>query len=214
MRRHADRAWALERARDPENLLPIFEGAAQQFAARQRRLGVPRGAQRRRVDLRHQQRTGDRRAVGQPTRPARPGRCRSGSAAQATDNWDTIVGEIPPNLPGGVQPPSVYNEVDAVYGAAALLQKWGAPGDWQAALVAWNNYPPEIAQVTQLVAQYTHGAASSGTAATPGATTSTRPFREAGCVPVSGPTTPGAVAKILPNGPAAIPTARRPRYRR
>ena len=88
-----------------------------------------------------------------------------GIGGAATDNWDTIVAEIPPDLPGGAQPPSVYNETDAVYGAAALLKKWGAPGNWQAALVAWNDYPPEIAQVTQLVAQYTQTA--QGTAARP-----------------------------------------------
>ena len=133
-----------------------------------------------------------------------------GIGGQATDNWDTVVGEIPPNLPGGVQPPSVYNEVDAVYGAAALLREWGAPGDWQAALVAWNNYAPEIAQVTQLVAQYTHGVASSGTPAPATGTTTSAPVSSGGCAPISGPTTPGAVAKILPNGTAAIPTGAPP----
>ena len=129
-----------------------------------------------------------------------------GIGGAATDNWDTIVAEIPADLPGGAQPPSVYNETDAVYGAAALLKKWGAPGNWQAALVAWNNYPPEIAQVTQLVAQYTNTGQGKG-GATRGTATSTSPVPAGGqgCVPVSGPTTPGAVARVLPNGLAAIP---------
>jgi hypothetical protein len=48
-----------------------------------------------------------------------------GNAGAATDNWDTIVAAIPPGLPGGAQPPSVYNETDAVHGAAALLQRGG-----------------------------------------------------------------------------------------
>jgi hypothetical protein len=99
----------------------------------------------------------------------------------------------------------VYNEVDAVYGAAALLKKWGAPQNWPAALVAWNNYPPEIAQVTQLVAQYTQTGQGSGGAAAVTASTAPVPAEGQGCVPVSGPTTPGAVATILPNGLAAIP---------
>jgi hypothetical protein len=100
----------------------------------------------------------------------------------------------------------VYNETDAVYGGAALLKKWGAPGNWQAALRAWNNYPPEIAQVTQLVAQYTNTGQGQG-GATAVAPTSTTPVPAGGqgCVPVSGPTTPGAVARVLPNGLAAIP---------
>ncbi len=127
-----------------------------------------------------------------------------GIGGAATDNWSTVLGQIPPNLPGGAQPPSVYNETDAVYGAAILLKRWGAPGSWQAALVAWNNYPPEIAQVTQLVAQYTNTAQGLGGA--PAATTTPVPAGGfSGCVPVSGPTTPGAVAKILPNGLAEIP---------
>ena len=100
-----------------------------------------------------------------------------GIGGAATDNWDTIVAEIPAELPGGAQPPSVYNEVDAVYGAAALLKKWGAPQNWQAALVAWNNYPPEIAQVTQLVAQYTQtGQGTSGATAPP--RRRPRPYRQ------------------------------------
>ena len=71
----------------------------------------------------------------------------------------------------------------------------------------WNNYPSEIAQVTQLVAQYTNTARGQG--GTPAASTSTSttpvPAGGQGCVPMSGPTVPGAGAHILPNGLAAIP---------
>ena len=45
-----------------------------------------------------------------------------GIGGAATDNWYTIVSQIPAGLPGGTQPPSVYDETDAVYGAAALLK--------------------------------------------------------------------------------------------
>ena len=78
-----------------------------------------------------------------------------GVGGAATDNWDTVKALIPPNLPGGAQPPNVYNETDAVYAAAALLHSIGAPGDWAAALRHWNNDPAEWAQVNQLVARYT-----------------------------------------------------------
>ena len=72
-----------------------------------------------------------------------------------------------PTFPGGAQPPDVHNEVDAVYVAAAILRAAGAPGDWAAALKSWNDYPPEWAQVDQLVSQYTqagqgHGGAPAG----------------------------------------------------
>ena len=163
----------------PQNLLPIFEGAAQQF-----QLGNDGWAYL--AALNNAESTfGTNNGPGTGVlsginSAGAAGPMQIGIGGAATDNWDTIVAEIPPNLPGGTQPPSVYNETDAVYGAAALLKKWGAPGNWQAALVAWNNYPPEIAQVTQLVAQYTNtGQGQAG--ATPVATTSTtRRSRPAG----------------------------------
>ena len=113
----------------------------------------------------------------------------------------------PAGLPGGTQPPSVYNEADAVYGAAALLKKWGAPQNWPAALVAWNNYPPEIAQVTQLVAQYTQTGQGNGGGAR------RKPRRRRAPVPSAGRDVcrsagrrrPERVATVLPNGLAAIP---------
>ena len=78
-----------------------------------------------------------------------------GTGGAASDAWDEYKGQIPANVPGGAQPPDVHNEVDAVYVAAAILRAAGAPGDWAAALKSWNDYPPEWAQVDQLVSQYT-----------------------------------------------------------
>ncbi len=193
----------------PSNLLPIFEGASQQFALGSDGWAYLAALNNAESTFATNNGPGTGVLSGANSAGA-AGPMQIGIGGQATDNWDTVVGEIPPNLPGGVQPPSVYNEVDAVYAAAALLRKWGAPGDWQAALVAWNNYAPEIAQVTQLVAQYTHGVASSGTSATATGTTTSAPVSSGGCAPISGPTTPGAVAKILPNGTAAIPTGAPP----
>jgi hypothetical protein len=190
----------------PTNLLPIFEGAAQQF-----QLGNDGWAYL--AALNNAESTfGTNNAPGTgvlsgSNSAGAAGPMQIGIGGAATDNWDTIVAEIPAGLPGGTRPPSVYNETDAVYAAAALLKKWGAPGNWQAALVAWNNYPPEIAQVTQLVAQYTNTAQQqSATTAIASTSTTTVPAGGfSGCVPVSGPSTPGAVAKVLPNGLAEIP---------
>ncbi len=121
-----------------------------------------------------------------------------GIGGAATDNWATIVGLIPANLAGGAQPPSVYNEQDAVYGAAALLSQWGAPGDWQAALTHWNDFPPEITQVTQLVAQYTNTAQGTQGTQAPAA---------GQCAAAAGASTPGAAPAIAANGLAEIPQA-------
>jgi len=187
----------------PRNLLPIFEGAGQQFQLGNNGWAYLAALNNAESTFGTSQLPGVHSGSNSA---GAAGPMQIGIGGAATDNWDTIVAEIPAGLPGGAQPPSVYNETDAVYAGAALLKKWGAPGNWQAALVAWNNYPPEIAQVTQLVAQYTNtGQGKAG--ATPVTTTSTTPAPATGqgCVPVSGPTTPGAVARVLPNGLAAIP---------
>ena len=197
----------------PPNLLPIFEGAAQQFELgndgwaylaafndAESRFGADNGPG-----------TG---VLSGSNSAGAAGPMQIGIGGAATDNWDTIVAEIPAGLPGGTQPPSVYNEVDAVYGAAALLKKWGAPQNWQAALVAWNNYPPEIAQVTQLVAQYTQ--TGQGNSGAPAAATSTAPVppgardvsRSAGRRP------PARSPRSCPTGWRRSRRARRPRCRR
>lgn len=187
----------------PTNLLPIFEGAAQQFQLGNDGWAYLAALNNAESTFATHNGPGTGVLSGSNSAGA-AGPLQIGIGGAATDNWDTIVAQIPAGLHGGTQPPSVYNETDAVYGAAILLNKWGAPGNWQAALVAWNNYPPEIAQVTQLVAQYTQtGQGPAGT--TPVTTTPPLTAGGQGCVPVSGPTTPGAVARVLPNGLAAIP---------
>ena len=187
----------------PQNLLPIFEGAAGQFQLGNDGWAYLAALNNAESTFGTNNGPGTGVLSGSNSAGA-AGPMQIGIGGAATDNWDTIIAEIPAGLSGGTQPPSVYNETDAVYGAAALLKKWGAPASWQAAMVAWNNYPPEIAQVTQLVAQYTQtGQGPAGT--TPVTTTSPLPAGRQGCVPVSGPTTPGAVARVLPNGLAAIP---------
>jgi hypothetical protein len=194
----------------PQNLLPIFEGAGQQFQLGNDGWAYLAALNNAESTFGTNNGPGTGVLSGSNSAGA-AGPMQIGIGGAATDNWDTIDDQITPGLAGGAQPPSVYNEVDAVYGAAALLKKWGAPGSWQAALIAWNNYPPEIAQVTQLVAQYTQTGQGQG-GATPVTPTSTTPVPTGGqgCVPVSGPTTPGALARVLPNGLAEIPQGARP----
>src|ERR1039458_3499092 len=153
----------------PTNLLPIFEGAGQQF-----QLGNNGWACLAALNYAESTfGTSQLPGVHSGSNSAgAAGPMQIGIGGAATDNWDTIVAEIPAGLAGGAQPPSVYNESDAVYPGAAARSSRAAPGNWQAALVAWNNYPPEIAQVTQLVAQYTNTSQGQG-GATPVTTTST-----------------------------------------
>jgi peptidoglycan DL-endopeptidase CwlO len=136
----------------PQNLLPIFEGASQQF-----QLGNDGWAYLAALNYAESSFGTDNGSgtgvLSGSNYAGAAGPMQIGIGGAATDNWSTVVAQIPPNLPGGAQPPSVYNEVDVVYGASILLKRMGAPGDWHAALVGWNDYPPEIAQVTQLVAQ-------------------------------------------------------------
>ena len=166
----------------PQKFLPIYEAAAQQYG-----LGSDGWAYLAALNFAESSFGTDNGpgtgVLSGSNYAGAAGPMQIGIGGAATDNWSTVVGQIPPNLPGGTQPPSVYNETDAVYGAAILLKHLGAPGDWHAALVGWNNYPPEIALVTQLVAQYTNTARGQGGA--PAATTSTAPVPAGGqgCVP-------------------------------
>jgi hypothetical protein len=186
----------------PSQLLPIFEGASQQF-----QLGADGWAYLAALnDAESTFGTSQLPGVHSGENGAgAAGPMQIGIGGAATDNWATYQPLIPPNLPGGAEPPSVYNEVDAVYAAAAKLEHDGAPGSWQAALVAWNDYPPEIAQVTQLVAQYTSTQQGKAGSLVGAAVTTASGGSGAGCAPASGPSTPGAAAQLQPNGLAEIP---------
>ena len=99
------------------------------------------------------------------------------------------------DAPGGAIPPSVYDETDAVYAAANDLHASGAPGDWPAAIYAYNHAGWYVAQVQQLAQRYAQTAGNAITV--PGAPA-------AGCV-AAGLTTPGSAARVLPDGLAAAP---------
>ena len=114
-----------------------------------------------------------------------------GIADAAGDSWARYEVDVS----GGPLPPSVYDETDAVYAAANYLHASGAPGDWPAALYAYNHAGWYVAQVQQLAQRYAQTAGNAITAGAPA---------QPGCV-AAGPTTPGSAARILPDGLAAAP---------
>jgi hypothetical protein len=186
----------------PPQFLPYFEGASSYF-----QLGGDGWAYLAALNYAESRFDSPGAGVFAGSNPAgAAGPMQIGIGGAATDNWDTYKPDIPASLPGGTEPPSVYNEADAVYAAGAKLRNDGAPADWLAALTAWNNYPPEIQEVTSLVAQYTQAPATGGTLAGAGAGLTVSPTAAGSCAPVSGPSVPGAAAQILPDGTAAIPT--------
>ena len=87
------------------------------------------------------------------------------------------------------------------------------PGDWGAALRAWNNYPPEIAEIDNDVAKYTQAAQGQQMV-----TVGTVPGSNSaiGCGALGGgPTTPGVAATVDPQtGLAAIPQGAPPAVQR
>ncbi len=201
----------------PQQDLPYFEGAAQQFG-----LGSNGWAYLAALNY-------DESDFGTSTLPGvHSGSNSSGAAGPmqigiggaATDGWAAVVSLIPSGLAGGSNPPSIYNEVDAVYGGAALLAKSGAPGNWLKALESWNDYAPEINTVEELVAEWTGLSTSNAqtgtgtaTATTGTATAAPTPAANMGagtCVAVSGPSVPGAASKVESDGLAAIPNAAPP----
>ncbi len=72
--------------------------------------------------------------------------------------------------PGGVNPPSPYDEIDAVYSAANYLHASGAPSDWPAAIFSYNHagwYVEEV--LSDAAAMYQGGQAFGSQALSPGA---------------------------------------------
>src|SRR5581483_9558018 len=100
----------------PTNLLPIYEAAAQQYGLGN--AGWAYLAALNNAESTFGTNNGPGTGVLSGSNSAgAAGPMQIGIGGAATDNWDTIVAQIPPSLPGGTQPPSVYNETDAVYGA-------------------------------------------------------------------------------------------------
>jgi Transglycosylase SLT domain len=107
--------------------------------------------------------------------------------------WAQYQLSADPTKPGA--PPDPYDPWDAIFTAARYLQASGAPGDWHAALYAYNHAGWYVAHGEQLAQRYAQTAGSAvpvGAAPPPGCVT-------------AGPTTPGLAAQILPDGLAAAP---------
>jgi len=107
--------------------------------------------------------------------------------------WAQYEVSADPTNPGAAPDPD--DPWDAIFTAARYLKASGAPGDWQAALYAYNHAGWYVAQVQQLAQRYAQTAGSPVLA-----TAAPQPA----CI-TAGPSTPGQAAQILPDGLAAIP---------
>ena len=180
LRRHADRPGPGERARHAAELPADLRRRRQQFGLGSDGWAYLAALNYAESHVRDRQRARHRRAVGSELRPARPARCRSGSAAPRPTTGDTDRRTDP------AEPARRHAATERLQRDRRRLRRrdpaqdaWGRPGTGRPRSSRWNNYPPEIAQVTQLVAQYTNTGQGQGGA--PAATTSTtRRCRRAG----------------------------------
>ena len=161
----------------PATDLPIFQGAAAQFALGDRGPSIL-------AAINYIESTFDTSTLpgvhSGTNRAGAGGPMQIGVDGQAGDTWDTIKVNAPDDPPG--QPPNVYNEADAVYSAAHYLQASGAPGDWPGAIFTYNHSTAYVQQVLSLATgYYTQGltgqtSTSSATTVSSGAVTAARPF--------------------------------------
>ncbi len=198
----------------PQNLLPIFEGASQQFALGSDGWAYLAALNNAESTLRHQQRTGHRRAFR--LQLCRRGRADADRDRRAGDRQLGHRGRRDPAEPArrraaadrlqrgrrrlrrrrsAAQVGSARGLAGRARGVEQLPARDRAGDPARGAVHPWRG------EQRHLRHRHSHA-------------TTSAPAAGRGCAPISGPTTPGAVAKILPNGPAAIPTARRHRYRR
>ncbi len=115
--------------------------------------------------------------------------------------------------PGGASPASPYDETDAVWSAANLLHANGAPGDWQAAIFAYNHagwYVDEV--LYDAAAMFQAGEAGAAPASSTSGSQAPMPADSievaeqcAAAEGVPSELTPGPTAQILPGGAAAAP---------
>jgi cell wall-associated NlpC family hydrolase len=105
----------------------------------------------------------------------------------------TFVAYDEPVPPGGANPPSPYDPVDAVYAAARLLCADGAAGgaDIAGAIFAYNHDEAYVVHVLSLAQSYGQAAPSDGTALGVGATAAVWALAQVGTPYVWGGETPG-----------------------
>jgi hypothetical protein len=148
---------------------------------------------------------------------------RSGANAKGAEGpmqfepgtWQEYMSAVPANLPAGAQPPSVYDEGDAVYAAAAYLKASGAPNDWPGAIFAYNHAGWYVSEVQGLAETYEQDAASSAGTGTDTSTAGTSTTSAAGATTTGGTTTSSTTSNAgggcgvgIPvpttNGPTAV----------
>ena len=157
--------------------IPIFQGAAAQFALGDRGPSIL-------AAINYMESTFDTSALpgvnSGTNRAGAAGPMQIGIGGQAGDTWDTIKVNAPGDPPG--QPPNVYDEADAVYSAAHYLQASGGPGDWPGAIFTYNHSSAYVQQILSVAAGYytqgLTGESSTGSATTvsSGAVTAGSPF--------------------------------------
>jgi hypothetical protein len=111
--------------------------------------------------------------------------------------WARYAVSADPTKPGA--PPDPYDPWDAIFASADDLHANGAPGDWPQAIYAYNHAGWYVSEVQQLAQRYTQAPGSAAVALD-----APQAVPQAACIAV-GPTTPGATARILPDGLAAPP---------
>ena len=157
--------------------IPIFQGAAAQFALGDRGPSIL-------AAINYVESTFDASTLpgvhSGANRAGAAGPMQIGIGGTAGDTWDRVKVNAPGDPPG--QPPNVYDEADSVYSAAHYLQASGAPGDWPGAIFTYNHSAAYVQQVLSLAADYyTQGLTSqetggSPTTTGPGAATTGSPF--------------------------------------
>jgi hypothetical protein len=107
--------------------------------------------------------------------------------------------------PGGANPPSPYDETDAVWSAANYLHASGAPGSWRSAIYAYNHagwYVDEVLADAAAIAQ----SGQAGEAGVPGGGPADVSEQCAAAATAgTQPLTAAQTATILPGGTAAAP---------
>ena len=157
--------------------IPIFQGAAAQFALGDRGPSIL-------AAINYVESTFDTSTLtgvhSGANRARAAGPMQIGIRATAADTWDRVKVNAPGDPPG--QPPNVYDEADAVYSAAHYLQVSGAPSDWPGAIFTYNHSSAYVQQVLSLAAgYYTQGLTAQGsggppTTTSPDAATTGSPF--------------------------------------
>jgi peptidoglycan DL-endopeptidase CwlO len=157
--------------------MPIFQGAAAQFALGDRGPSIP-------AAINYIESTFDTSTLpgvhSGANHAGAAGPMQLGIGGTAGDTWDRVKLNAPGDPPG--RPTNVYDEADAVYSAAHYLQASGAPGDWPGAIFTYNHSSAYTQQALSLAASYytqgLTGQSSTGSATTvsSGAVTIGSPF--------------------------------------